>query len=71
MLGSLRLWSNAVHFFYVQCIFYCWLLFCIVLIIIPLLQVENFSEMKGDVGMSPHEKEGEQKDAYTKIETLS
>ena len=26
----------------------------------------NFSEMKGDVGISLHEKEGEQKDAYTK-----
>ena len=24
-----------------------------------------FSEMKGDVGMSLHEKEGEQEDAYT------
>ena len=35
-------------------------------------QVENhFSEMKGDVGMSPHEKEGEQEDAYTKTETHS
>ena len=31
----------------------------------------HFSEMKGDVGMSPHEKEGEQGDAYTKIETDS
>ena len=29
----------------------------------------HFSEMKGDVGMSPHEKEGEQGDAYTKTET--
>ena len=26
----------------------------------------HLSEMKGDVGMSPHEKEGEQEDAYTK-----
>ena len=26
----------------------------------------HFSEMKGDVGMSPHKKEGEQEDAYTK-----
>ena len=26
----------------------------------------HFSEMNGDVGMSPHEKEGEQEDAYTK-----
>ena len=26
----------------------------------------RFSEMKGDVGMSLHEKEGEQEDAYTK-----
>ena len=26
----------------------------------------HFSEMKGDVGMSRHEKEGEQEDAYTK-----
>ena len=25
-----------------------------------------FSEMKGDVGMSPHEREGGQEDAYTK-----
>ena len=25
----------------------------------------HFSEMKGDVGISPHEKEGEQEDAYT------
>ena len=24
----------------------------------------HFSEMKGDVGLSPHEKEGEQEDAY-------
>ena len=31
----------------------------------------HFSEMKGDVGMSLHEKEGEQKDAYTKTETHS
>ena len=29
----------------------------------------HFSEMKGDVGMSPHKKEGEQEDAYT--ETVS
>ena len=35
-----------------------------------LLQMENhFSEMKGDVGMSPHEKEREQEDAYTKTES--
>ena len=27
--------------------------------------------MKGYVGMSPHEKEGEQEDAYTKTETPS
>ena len=26
----------------------------------------HFCEMKGDVGMSHHEKEGEQEDAYTK-----
>ena len=26
----------------------------------------HLSEMKGDVGMSPHEKEEEQEDAYTK-----
>ena len=26
----------------------------------------HFSEMKGDVGISPHEKEGEQEDTYTK-----
>ena len=26
----------------------------------------HFSEMKGDVGMSPHEKEEEQEDVYTK-----
>ena len=26
----------------------------------------HFSEMKGDVGMSRHEKEGKQEDAYTK-----
>ena len=31
----------------------------------------HFSEMKGDVGMSPHEKEGKQGDAYTKTETHS
>ena len=31
----------------------------------------HFSEMKGDVGMSLHEKEGEQGDAYTKTETHS
>ena len=31
----------------------------------------HFSEMKGDVGMSPHEKEREQGDAYTKTETHS
>ena len=31
----------------------------------------HFSEMKGDVGMSHHEKEGEQEDAYTKTETHS
>ena len=31
----------------------------------------HFSEMKGDVGMPPHEKEGEQEDAYTKTETDS
>ena len=30
-----------------------------------------FSEIKGDIGMSPHEKEGEQGDAYTKTETHS
>ena len=27
--------------------------------------INHFSEMKGDVGMSLHEKEGEQEDAYT------
>ena len=33
---------------------------------LDILQVEknHFSEMKGDVGMSLHEKEGEQEDAY-------
>ena len=31
----------------------------------------HFSEMKGDVGMSPHEKEREQEDAYTETETDS
>ena len=31
----------------------------------------HFSEMKGVVGMSLHEKEGEQEDAYTKTETQS
>ena len=31
----------------------------------------HFSEMKGDVGISPHEKEGENGDAYTKTETHS
>ena len=30
-----------------------------------------FSEMKGDVGISPYEKEGEQEGAYTKTETHS
>ena len=29
----------------------------------------HFSEVKGDVGMSPYEKEGEQEDTYTKTET--
>ena len=35
------------------------------------LQAEKsfISEMKGDIGMSPHEKEGEQEDDYTKTET--
>ena len=31
----------------------------------------RFSEIKGDVGMSPHEKGGEQEDAYTNKETHS
>ena len=31
----------------------------------------HFSEMKGDVGTLPHEKEGEQEDAYTKTENHS
>ena len=31
----------------------------------------NFSEMKRDVWMSLHEKEGKQEDAYTKTETYS
>ena len=31
----------------------------------------RFSEMKGDVEMSPHEKEGEQRDAYTKTDIHS
>ena len=30
----------------------------------------HFSEMKGDVGMSLHEKEGEQEDAYTETEVI-
>ena len=35
-------------------------------------EVENhFYEMKGDVGMSRHEKEREQEDAYTKTESHS
>ena len=29
----------------------------------------HFHEMKGDVGMSHHEKEREQEDAYTKTES--
>ena len=33
-----------------------------------LVQVENhFNEMKGDVGMSSHEKEREQKDVYQSV----
>ena len=36
------------------------------------IQVENhFYEMKGDVGMSSHEKEREQEDTYTKRESHS
>ena len=31
----------------------------------------HFSKMKGDVGMSGHEKERKQEDAYTKIQTHS
>ena len=31
----------------------------------------HFYEMKGDVGMSHHEKEREQEDAYTKTESHS
>ena len=31
----------------------------------------HFCEMKGDVGMSGHEKEREQEDAYTKTESYS
>ena len=31
----------------------------------------HISEMKGDVGMSPGEREGEQEDAYTKKECYS
>ena len=31
----------------------------------------HFYKMKGDVGMSGHEKEGKQEDAYTKIQTHS
>ena len=31
----------------------------------------HFHEMKGDVGMSSHEKEREQEDAYTKVESHS
>ena len=31
----------------------------------------HFYEMKGDVGMSGHEKERKQEDAYTKIQTHS
>ena len=31
----------------------------------------HFYEMKGDVGMSVHEKERKQEDAYTKIQTHS
>ena len=31
----------------------------------------HFSEMKGDVGMSHHENEGEQEDAYTKTDIHS
>ena len=38
----------------------------------PLVQVEkSFLQMKGDVGMSGHEKERKQEDAYTKIQTHS
>ena len=32
---------------------------------------KHFYEMKGDVGMSHHEKEREQEDAYTKTESRS
>ena len=36
------------------------------------LEKNHLSEMKGDVGgMSPHEREGEQEDVYTKTETHS
>ena len=38
----------------------------------PLHKLKNrFPEMKGDVGMSCHEKEREQEDAYTKRESHS
>ena len=37
-----------------------------------IMQVENhFYKMKGDVGMSVHEKERKQEDAYTKTQTHS
>ena len=38
------------------------------MILIPCIMYKwknHFSEMKGDVGMSLHEKEGEQEDSYT------
>ena len=42
-----------------------------ILIIIINKWKNHFYKMKGDVGMSGHEKERKQEDAYTKIQTHS
>ena len=39
--------------------------------IMPTILNNHFFEMKGDVGMSGHEKEREQEHAYTKTESHS
>ena len=53
-----------------SCLFLCVL--CFLLCFLYVYKWKNhFYEMKGDVGMSVHEKERKQEDAYTKTQTHS
>ena len=63
----MKLGSREIY----QPIQYCWVHTCRLLGYLVHKWKNHFYEMKGDVGMSVHEKERKQEDAYTKKQTHS